>query len=170
MTTKPKARKAPAAKPVTPKNGATVMPSEPKREVSEIRRLISRRNWLSADADYQATLADTEEKSERLSAIHNAEKEKIERELATLIPETFWEAMELLEFATKMVEEGGNDNLEIDMLENVRKGFPEIKYNEMMTERAKAREEAIAETRHPVELAFKVGDSIEAKRKERAAS
>jgi DNA-binding transcriptional MerR regulator len=146
------------------------MPSEPKREVSEIRRLISRRNWLSADADYQATLADTEEKSERLSAIHNAEKEKIERELATLIPETFWEAMELLEFATKMVEEGGNDNLEIDMLENVRKGFPEIKYNEMMTERAKAREEAIAETRHPVELAFKVGDSIEAKRKERAAS
>jgi hypothetical protein len=96
MTTKPKTRKVPATKAATSTTG------KPKREVSEIRTLVSRYKWLDADQNYQATTADTEQESELLIAIHFDEQEKIGRELATLIPESFWDACCLLGFATDL--------------------------------------------------------------------
>jgi hypothetical protein len=172
MTTKPKTRKAPAVKPATPKNGATVAPSEPKREVSEIRALVSRWKWLKADADYQATTADTEEKSERLIAIHDAEQEKIEENLATIVPQTFSDVYSLLDFLIDNAERGGcvAVGFEINILRNVGEGLPEARYNEMEAEWEKASKAAIAEVRSTIDLAFKVIDSTAARRNERAAA
>ena len=76
MTAKPKTRKAPSAKAI-PKPAPKEANSEPKREVSEIGRLVSRWHWLEADQDYQS-IAETEKESERLIAIHEDELEKIE--------------------------------------------------------------------------------------------
>ncbi len=170
MTTKQKIRK-PAAKPAKPKIAATVASSEPKREVSKIYALVSRWKWLKADADYQAATADTEEKSERLITIHDAEQEKIGEELATLIPETFWDAMKLLEFATKLAKGGWDDDLGIDMLENVRTGLRAIWLDEMEAERERARVETTAEVRRSIEIAFACAEvGRAARRKERAAA
>jgi hypothetical protein len=172
MTTRSKTRTAPAAKRVTPKSSTTVAPSEPTREVSKIYALVSRWKWLKADADYQAATADTEEKSERLITIHDVEQKKIERELTTIFPQTFSDIYSLLGFLIDNAERGGcvDVGFEIDVLRNIGEGLPEARYNEMKAEREKASQAAIAEVRSNIDLAFKVSDSIEARRKERAAA
>ena len=48
-----------------------VATSEPKREVSEICALVARWNWLDADQEYQALIAETDDESERLGTIHD---------------------------------------------------------------------------------------------------
>jgi hypothetical protein len=125
MTTKPKTRKAPAAKRAAPKAATKQAPGEPKREVSGIRRFVSRWHWLEADQTHRANLAQTEKESERLVAIHNDEQEEIESLLAQVVPESFLDACCLLEFATERAEQGGcmADGSEIDMLKNVAAGL-----------------------------------------------
>jgi hypothetical protein len=81
MTTKPKTRKAPAAKASTPKGAPKAAPTETKQQASEIRRLISRWKWLEADQDYQADMAATEEESSKLICKHVREQEEIARQL-----------------------------------------------------------------------------------------
>jgi hypothetical protein len=49
MTTKPKTRQAPAPKTTARKNGAKAAPSEPKREISKIRRLVTYWRFLEAE-------------------------------------------------------------------------------------------------------------------------
>jgi hypothetical protein len=170
MTTKPKTRKAPAAKPATPKNGATVAPSEPKREVSEIRALVSRWRWLEADANYKAATAPTVTESGALLRIHHDEQEEIKRKLATLVPETYQDACCLLEFATEMAAEGCCDDLEISMLKNVLEGLPTAWGAEMEAGREKANKEAIARMFSNIEYAVKIDSIIEKGRKKRAAA
>jgi hypothetical protein len=151
MTTKSKTHK-PAAKTVSPKAAPKEETSEPKREVNEITRLVSRWRWLEADQTYQSTNAETEKEAGRLIAVHYDEEKEIERELTTLIPETFEELCCLLTFATDMVEEGGCmvEHAEIDMLRNVRTGLSEAWRNDMEAERKKAVEKAQNEMRHDV--------------------
>lgn len=65
MTTKPKTRKASAAKRATPKAATKQASGEPRREVSGIRNLVSRWHWLEADQTHRANLAKTEKEYER---------------------------------------------------------------------------------------------------------
>src|SRR5580704_8692128 len=125
MTTKPKTRKAAAAKRAAPKAAPQQASGEPKREVSGIRRFVSRWRWLEADQTHRANLAKTKKESERLIVIHNDEQKEIEGVLAQVVPANFLDACYLLEFVTSMVEQGGCmfDHAEIAMLKNVREGL-----------------------------------------------
>jgi hypothetical protein len=124
MTTKPKTRKASAAKRAAPKAATKQAPGEPERKVSGIRRFVSRWHWLEADQTHRANLAKTEKESERLIAIHNDEQREIESALAQVVPKSFWDACCLLEFATLMADQGGcmADGSEIAMFKNVVAG------------------------------------------------
>ena len=53
MTTKPKTRKAPAKR-AAPKAATKQAPGEQKREVTDIRKLVSRWHWLEADQTHRA--------------------------------------------------------------------------------------------------------------------
>jgi len=149
MTTKPKPRKAAAAKArhalvgnsasagVT--KGATKQAAgDPKREVSGIRRFISRWHWPEADQTHRANLAQTNKESERLIAIHNDEQRDIEGMLAQTVPESFSDACYLLEFVTRMLEGCIAEGSEIAMLKNVREGLRLAWNNDMQAERKKA--------------------------------
>jgi hypothetical protein len=123
MTTKPKTRKAVAAKRAAPKAATKQTPGKPKREVSVICKLISRWHWLEADHKY---LLETEidEEADRLTVSHRKEKRNIEVRLSKLVPRDLWQVMHLLEFAAEMVEQGGSgdDDLEVNMLKNAKEG------------------------------------------------
>ncbi|MDQ6870031.1 MAG: hypothetical protein M3178_17375 [Pseudomonadota bacterium] len=106
MTTKPKTRKASAAKRATPKAAAKQASGEPKREVSEICRLVARLRVLEAEKAYQAAIAGTDEENETLICQHDNEQDEIEMELSRSIPQDFDEVRELLEFAVGMREAG----------------------------------------------------------------
>jgi hypothetical protein len=164
MTTKPKTRK-PAAK-TAPKPAPQEVAGEPKREVNEITRLVARWRFLAADQAYQASIAATEKESDRLGGIHLEEEEKIERELATLIPETFEEICKLLDFAIDMAEQGGCDDLEIAMLRNVREGLATAWCSDMKAERKKAVEEAENKMRREVRWVIETKEWKEAQIKE----
>jgi hypothetical protein len=120
----PKTRKAPAHR-AAPKVATKQAPGEPKREVTDVRKLVSRWHWLEADQEHRANLAQTEKESERLIAIHNDEQTTIEGALAQVVPASFLDACYLLEFAIGRVEQGGCmfDHAEIAMLKNVRAGL-----------------------------------------------
>jgi hypothetical protein len=122
---KSKSAKAPAAKRAAPKAATKQAPGEPRREVSGIRRFVSRWNWLEADQTHRANLAQTEKESERLIAIHNDEQREIESALAQMVPKRFLDACCLLEFATVLADQGGSmaDHAEIDMIKNVVAGL-----------------------------------------------
>ncbi len=124
MTTKPKTRKEPAKR-AAPKAATKQASGEPKREVSGIRRFISRWHWLEADQKHRSNLAQTKKESERLIAIHNDEQREIEGALAQVVPANFSDACYLLEFAISIVEQGSCmfDHAEIAMLKNVREGL-----------------------------------------------
>jgi hypothetical protein len=126
MTTKPKTAKAPAAKRDAPSAATKQAPGEPKREVTDVRKLVSRWHWLEADQEHRANLAQTEKESERLIAIHNDEQKEIESQLTALVPTNYLDACYLLEFATsRVIQQGGfmpNDP-EIAMLKNVVAGL-----------------------------------------------
>jgi hypothetical protein len=115
MTTKSKTRKAPAAKTAS---------SWTPNDISEIRGFVARWNFLEANEEFQATISKTEEESEACICQHFDEQKKLEEKLAKLVPETFSDACCLLEFATKIVEEGGRSgHPEIAMLKNARRGI-----------------------------------------------
>jgi hypothetical protein len=138
MTTKRKTRKAPA-KTAAPARARKQTPGEQKREVSGIRRLVSRWHWLEADQEHRANLAKTDDESERLIAIHNDEQREIESQLTTLVPTNYLDACYLLEFATILA--GGAcmvEDAEIAMLKNVREGLRLAWNNDMQAERKKA--------------------------------
>jgi hypothetical protein len=124
MTTKSKTRKAPAKR-AAPKPATKQASGEPMREVSGIRRFVSRWYWLEADQTHRANLAKTEKESERLIAIHNDEQMDIEGLLAQVVPKSFLDACCLLEFATDRANQGGcmAARAEIAMLKNVAAGL-----------------------------------------------
>lgn len=103
MTTKPKSRKAPAAKRAAPKTATKQASGEPKRTISEIQRLVTRWRFLEAEEDCQAAIAKTNEESDALICQHGDEQDEIEMELSTLIPQDFDEVRELLEHAIKLM-------------------------------------------------------------------
>jgi hypothetical protein len=138
MTTKPKTRKAPA-KSAAPARARNQTPGEQKREVTDIRKLVSRWHWLEADQEHRANLAKTEDESEKLIAIHNDEQEAIESQLTTLVPANYFDACYLLEFATVLA--GGACMAEgavVTILKNVRAGLRNAWNNDMQAERKKA--------------------------------
>ncbi|MDQ6868730.1 MAG: hypothetical protein M3178_10105 [Pseudomonadota bacterium] len=124
MTTKPK-RKAPPVKRAAPKAAPKQASDEPKREVSGIRRFVSRWHWLEADQKHRSNIVQTKKESERLIAIHNDEQGEIESVLAQVVPGSFLDACYLLEFVIGRVGQGSCmfDHAEIAMLKNVREGL-----------------------------------------------
>jgi hypothetical protein len=166
MATKQKPHKAPAAKTVAPKRAAKEATGEPKREISEIRRLVSRWRWLEADQAYQAATAPTNKDSERLITVHNDEQGEIEERLADLVPDDFYDVCCLLEFATDMVANHVPKQWDIARLRNVRTGLSRAWRNDMEAERAKG----IAEARRSVTWAFEANDIAARCRAEKAAA
>ena len=123
MTIKRKTRKAPAKR-AAPARTRKQTPGEQKREVTDIRKLVSRWHWLEADQAHRANLAKTEDESEKLIAIHNDEQEAIESQLTTLVPSNYFDACYLLEFVTVLA--GGvcmADGADVAILKNVREGL-----------------------------------------------
>jgi hypothetical protein len=171
MTTKPKTRKAPATKPVAVDPAPKKANGEPKREISEIWRLVTRWHWLEADQEYQGSIADTESEWQRIIAIHNDEQRKIERKLATLIPENFEDVGTLLEFATKMGEDGSMvSGADRDMLKNVREGLRMARAHDSVAARDKMkaeRDKGFAAARDYIHRALEWSDKIEASKGER---
>jgi hypothetical protein len=86
---KPKTAKASPAKRVTPKAATKQASGEPKREVSEICRLVARWRVLEAEKAYQAAFAGTDEENETLICQHENEQDEIEMELSRSIPQDF---------------------------------------------------------------------------------
>ncbi len=174
MTTKPKPRKAPAkaAAPAASVKGGAF--GEQKREVSEIRKLVSRWLWLEADQEHRSDLAKTENESERLLAIHYVEQEAIESQLATLVPESLKDAYYLLKFVTDKAGGCVLDNAEIHMLKNITASFWHICNAEI----DKARKESAAKTkaavrdsyRWAIETSEQIDDRAAARKAEREAA
>jgi hypothetical protein len=98
MTTKPKTRKAPAAKPATPGEFAS-LPFD--RTTASIRKLIARLHFLEADCRYTAALTPPDfPKHGALDIRHREERNEIIERLANVVPaDDFEDAMTLLEFA-----------------------------------------------------------------------
>lgn len=138
MTTKPK-RKAPVAKRAAPKAATKQTPGEQRREVTDVRKLVSRWHWLEADQAHRANLAKTENESEKLIAIHHAEQAAIESQLTTLVPSNYLDACYLLEFATILAEGVCMaEDAAVAILKNVRAGLRNAWNKDMQAERKKA--------------------------------
>jgi hypothetical protein len=139
MTTKPKTRKPPAAKRAAPSAATKQASGEPKREVSGIRRFVSRWHFLEAEDAYHAAIAKTDEESDALVCQHRDEENEIEEQLATLVPETFQEVSTLLKFAIDLMEDGPLTNgADIMMLRNVYEGLHPMWCNKGDVERKAA--------------------------------
>jgi hypothetical protein len=135
MTTKPKTRKAPAKR-AAPKAARKQAPGEQKREVTDVRKLVSRWHWLEADQEHRANIAKTEDESEKLITIHNDEQEEIESQLIALVPTNYLDACYLLEFATILAEGACMaEGADVAMLKNVREGLRLARRDELETER-----------------------------------
>jgi hypothetical protein len=130
MTTKPKTRKAPAAKARAPK---LVNPgaSEPSRDVNKIEVLASRYRWLEADQDYQTAIAPRVRDADLR---HEAEQQKIITEIRTLVPKDYYELAALFRFAIDEIRMGPRcDGGEFDMLQNVYDALPCVIRDEKKT-------------------------------------
>jgi hypothetical protein len=137
MTTELK-RKAPAKRDA-PKAATKQTLGEQRREVTDVRKLVSRWHWLEADQAHRANLAKTEDESERLIAIHHDEQEAIESQLTTLVPTNYLDACYLLEFATILAEGVCMaEDADVAILKNVRAGLRNAWNNEMQAEHKKA--------------------------------
>jgi hypothetical protein len=100
---------------------------EPKREISDIERLVTRWRFLEAEEAYQATIAKTDEESNALVCQHMDEENEIEEQLATLVPETFQEVSTLLKFAIDLTEDGPLTNgADVMMLRNAYEGLQSV--------------------------------------------
>jgi hypothetical protein len=162
MTTKPKARKAPAkiVTPAPPPKKETG--NSTRQEVSRARALISRWRWLEADQAFQAVNAATVEDSDALISKHAPEQEEIERMLSVLVPESFSDASFMLKFAIEMAEQGFGIARVAAMLKNVRTGLSIAWRGEMAAERGKATKETISLVRRGVEITFDYHEELAA--------
>ncbi|WGJ16128.1 hypothetical protein QEV83_07765 [Methylocapsa sp. D3K7] len=124
MATKPKTRKAPAAKARAFKAAPKAPATETKEQVSEIQQLIARWKWLDADKNYQVDISTTDDECDRAADLHEREKAEILRKLIDKRPETFLECRTMLDYATNLV---GHSDVEDDdiiaLLKNVRNGL-----------------------------------------------
>jgi hypothetical protein len=121
MTTKPKTRKAAAAKARAPK---LVKPaaSEPPRNVKKIEVLAARYRWLQADQDYQTALAPQENDYDHR---HEAEQQMLIAILRTKVPQDYYELAALFQFAIDGIRMGPrSDGADFDMLQNVYDALP----------------------------------------------
>jgi hypothetical protein len=123
MTTKPKTRKASAAKAAARQDAAPEQSPE-----NEISKLIARWNYLEADRKYQATIAATKAESDNLFRyLHGGEKGEIKSKLANLVPKNFEEVYDLFDFAVaatlEKVSTRENAQTEIKMLNALRRGI-----------------------------------------------
>jgi hypothetical protein len=146
MTTKTKTLKAPATNPATPKNDVTAAPSEPKREIRHIRELVARWRFLEATSKWEAEMAETEDKSERLLKSRHTQQEEIIAELRELVPQDFDDARELYIFVLNQIEVGlalRRDGADHEMLINILKALPSV----FWAERESARLEGMANMR-----------------------
>jgi hypothetical protein len=127
MTTKSKTRKAPAAKSIAPEPSLKEAAGAEKTAPDNIRTLVLRWRFLDADENYQAALAGDKTIGFFRRRIHATERREIESKLSKLIPKTFDEVDLLLDFATAAVavkiERKEDDNPELRMLKNARKGI-----------------------------------------------
>jgi hypothetical protein len=110
MTTKPKARKAPA-------KAARKTRAKPAPSINQIEVLISRWNWLEADQNYRTALAPPERDMDRR---HHAEQEAIISKLRILVPQNYSELEILFRFALDEMKGDASrqDGASLDMLEN----------------------------------------------------
>jgi hypothetical protein len=110
MTTKPKARKAPA-------KTARKTRAKPASGIAKIEVLIARWNWLEADQNYRTALAPPERDADRR---HHAEQEIIITQLRTLTPQDYSELEILFRFALDEIKGDASrqDGASLDMLEN----------------------------------------------------
>jgi hypothetical protein len=118
MTTKPKARKAPA---------------KPKREASKIKELVARWEWLEAEQDYQTAIAPPECDADRR---HDIEQERIVAKLRTLVPQDFSELEALIGFSLDQIKRYDGlrcDRAEIDMLTNAHEASFDVRHCERET-------------------------------------
>jgi hypothetical protein len=100
MTSSPKTRK-PAAK----ANSAKAEPKGTPQNRSEIDLLLTRRKWLAADQEYQASQV-TEEKYDEVSLMHISELNQIAAKLGTPQPASLQDIHGLLEFIAPTFEAG----------------------------------------------------------------
>jgi hypothetical protein len=110
MTTKPKARKAPA-------KTARKTRAKPAPGIAKIEVLIARWNWLEADQNYRTALAPPERDADRR---HHAAQEMIIAQLRTLVPQDYSELEILSRFALDEMKGDASrqDGASLDMLEN----------------------------------------------------
>jgi hypothetical protein len=159
MTTKPKTRKAPAAKARAPK---LVKPaaSEPSRDVNKIEVMVSRWKWLQADQDYQTAIAPREADYDHR---HEAEQDRIIAELRVLVPKDYFELAALFQFAIDGIRMGPRrDGADFDMLSNIYDAFPCILRDENEAARGKATKETISLVRRGVDVTFNYHEELAA--------
>jgi hypothetical protein len=133
MTTKPKARKAPAA----PKTR-----QKPVLGINKIEILVARWKWLEADQDYQTAVAD----DGNGNSSHNAEQERIIEKLRTLVPQDADELAALFRFAIdeiKVCYSLRGDGADVDMLSNIHDAL----FYVLCAERETARQEGMKNMR-----------------------
>jgi hypothetical protein len=118
MTTKPKTRKAPAAKRAAPK-AAT-------KQALGICGLIARWRFLEAEEAYLAAIAQDEESDAALCK-HEREKHEIETKLSGSIPQDYHEARDLLEHTINLMDGGQlTSGADVMMLRNVLESLPDV--------------------------------------------
>jgi hypothetical protein len=135
MTTKSKARKAPA-------KAARKTRAKPAPSINKIEVLITRWKWCEADQDYKTALAPPERDADRR---HYAEQETIIAKLRTLVPQNYSELEMLFRFALDEIKGDAvrQDRASLDMLTNA---YGEILHI-LCAERETARQEGMRNMR-----------------------
>jgi hypothetical protein len=119
MTTKPKARKAPA-------KAARKTRAKPAPSINKIEVLIARWKWCEADQDYQTALAPPERDADRR---HDAEQEMIIAKLRICVPQNFRELEALSQFAINEIKLDNalrGDGADLDILINIVGALPDV--------------------------------------------
>jgi hypothetical protein len=163
MTTKPKTRKAPAAKARAPKPVKPAV-SEPSRapfglqplalDVNKIEALAARYRWLEADADYQTAVAPREQDADQR---HDAEQQMIIAILRTKVPQDYFELAALFRFAIDEIKMGPRcDGGEFDMLLHVYDAFPCVLRDEKKTALQEGMKNMLGFLNHRTDLASRL--------------
>jgi hypothetical protein len=125
MTTKPKTPIAPAAKAAAPAGEFFSAPFD--IATNNISKLIARLLFLEAECRYYAAICDPALKGVALNIRHREERDEIMQRLAKCVPEDFWSAKALLDFATSRLAgwkgSDGERGQITAMLKNVGRGF-----------------------------------------------
>jgi hypothetical protein len=114
------------------KKGASKAHAGTPNNRSEIDKLLARYRFLEADQRHNAAIAETAEESGDAWSAHNKELDRIMDKLASIVPETFSEARDLLRFVLEEVTTCGGlhtDETELRIVENVADGLWGIRNN-----------------------------------------